>query len=105
MGFYTSKSVTPRGVYERLIRTVRRVLESMMGSASLTEDTLHTLFCEVEAIVNSRPLGVVSSDARDLEVITPNRLLTLNGSVDECGEFNNENLSYSRKRWRHRQNF
>ena len=47
----------------------------MMGSASLTEDTLHTLFCEVEAIVNSRPLGVISSDAKDLEVITPNRLL------------------------------
>ena len=33
--------------------------------------------CEVESIVNSRPLTKVSDDARDLEPLTPNHLLLL----------------------------
>ena len=73
------------GVWERLIRTVRRVFESIVGGTSLHEDTLRTVFCEVEAIVNSRPLSLVTSDARDMEVITPNKLLNLGESVGQCG--------------------
>jgi hypothetical protein len=57
------------GSWERAIRSVRRVLFGLMQESSfcLDADTLHTLFCEVELIVNSRPLNVVSTDVDDVK--------------------------------------
>lgn len=60
---------------------------------------MHTLFCEAEAIVNSRPLTLVSADVKDLKPITPNNLLNLGNSPVVVGHFS-ESDSYSRRRWR-----
>ena len=65
------------GIWERCIRTVRKVLKALMKEQIVDEESLTTLFCEVESIVNSRPLTKVSSDSRDLEPLTPNHLLLL----------------------------
>ena len=48
----------------------------MPHTVNLTDEMLSTLFCEVEAIVNSRPLTKLSSDSRDFTPLTPNMLLT-----------------------------
>ena len=47
------------GVWERLIRTVRCALETLLVSAGtqLDEEAFRTLMTEVECIVNSRPLS------------------------------------------------
>ena len=47
-------------VWERQIRSARNILSSLMKThgASLDEESLNTLFVEVEGIVNSRPLVV-----------------------------------------------
>ena len=87
------------GAWERMIRTVRRVLESLMETQVLTEESLSTLFCEVEMAVNSRLLGVVTSDEGDWNVLTPMKLLTLG----DCPSGMNSGVSgdqYSRRRWR-----
>ena len=65
------------GVWERQIRTVRRVLSGLLTHGNLSDEVLSTLMCEVEAIVNGRPLTRVSSDPRDLRPLTPSMLLTL----------------------------
>ena len=45
------------GVWERMIRTVRRVMLAVLNSNTrLTEEILHTVLCEIECIVNSRPI-------------------------------------------------
>ncbi|XP_043199287.1 uncharacterized protein LOC122368999 [Amphibalanus amphitrite] len=67
------------GVWERQIRSIRRILESLLTSQSLKEETLRTIFCEVENILNSRPLTPVSSDVRDDPPLSPNDILLLGG--------------------------
>ena len=68
------------GSWERQIRNIRKILASMMINQQLTDDSLSTFFCEIEAILNSRPLTQVSMDVKDDFVLTPNHLLTLKTS-------------------------
>ena len=65
------------------------------------EKELHfTLMCEVESIVNGRPITKVSDDPRDLEALTPNHLLLLHpGSSIPPGRFSRNDNS-SMRRWR-----
>lgn len=48
------------GVWERMIRLVRRVLSSVLRQQKLDDDGLHTVFCEAEAILNDRPISKLS---------------------------------------------
>ena len=47
----------------------------------LTDEILETVFCEVEGIVNGRPITKVSADSKDLSALTPNHLLLLRGDM------------------------
>ncbi|XP_041453667.1 uncharacterized protein LOC121406862 [Lytechinus variegatus] len=88
------------GAWERQIRTVRKVLGALMMQQSLHDEGLTTLMCKVEAIVNGRPLTVVSADRRDPEPLTPNHLLLIRPNAElPPGVFDQSDL-YSRRRWR-----
>ena len=90
------------GVWERQIRTVRAILAGIMldHGSILDNDSLSTVMCEVEAIVNSRPLTAEIHESH-IESITPNHLLTLKTKVllSPPGNFTSADL-YSRRRWR-----
>ena len=47
------------GAWERLIRTVKKVLYSVVRQQMLDDESLHTVLCEVETILNDRPLTAV----------------------------------------------
>ena len=88
------------GVWERLIRSVRKVLNSILKTQNLDEECLHTVLCEVEAIINSRPITKASTDPNDLEALTPNHLLLLKSKPSlPPGVFQREDM-YVRRRWR-----
>lgn len=74
-----------------------------MGSQSVTEEVLMTVLLEVEAILNSKPLGYVSSDVADVDPVTPNSLLMgrPDGSLPQVVYPESEMLS--RRHWRHSQ--
>ena len=55
------------GVWERCIRTIRKVMNALLREQVLDDEGLATLMCEVESIVNGRPLTKVSDDPRDPE--------------------------------------
>ena len=72
----------------------------LVKEQALNDEALATHLCEVQAIVNSRPLTVVSSDPKDMEPLTPNHLLLLRGQPSlPPGLFNKDDL-HSRKRWK-----
>ena len=88
------------GIWERQIRTVRKVMVSVMQQQALTDASLCTFLCEVEAVVNSRPVTTVSGDAHDLEALTPNHILLLKGKPSLPPVLESETGQYSRKRWK-----
>ncbi|XP_068674398.1 uncharacterized protein [Montipora foliosa] len=93
------------GVWERLIRSVRKAMRAVLGSqgALVGLETLRTVFAEVTSILNSRPICPSSDDPNDLEPLTPNHLLLQRRNLFvPPGVFAKEDL-YSRKQWRHAQ--
>ena len=71
-------------------------------SSSLDEESLNTLFTEVEAIVNSRPLVVETINDVNSEVaLSPSHFLTIKSKVvmPPPGAFGKPDL-YCRRRWR-----
>lgn len=87
------------GVWERQIRTVRSVLNTVLTNQSPDDEGLLTLFCCVESIVNSRPITKLSDDPSDPLPLTPNHLLLLRkGPILPPGVFVKEDMY--RRRWR-----
>ena len=90
------------GVFEREIRTIRKTLNSILNcqNIKLSDDSLNTLLCEIEAIMNNRPLTEVTSDDDNAEALTPNHILLFNAGVTyPPGLFSQDDL-YVRQRWR-----
>ena len=88
------------GIWERLIRTIRKVLSGLLNEARLTDETLDTFFCEVESIVNSRPITKVSDHVDDLCALTPNHLLLLReGPIPPPGVYQHSDMY--RRRWKY----
>ena len=62
-------------IRERLVRSFKRVLYTILGTRRLTDEVLNTIFCLVKCALNSRPLTPVSADPSDRGGITPNHFL------------------------------
>ncbi|XP_068750959.1 uncharacterized protein [Montipora capricornis] len=98
--FNPSSASHQGGVWERCVRSIRRILSSLTQEQKLDDEALARLMCEIEAIVNSRPITKVSDDPRDLQPLTPNHLLLLrNGPQLPPGAFAGDEI-YARRRWR-----
>ena len=91
------------GVWERMIRTVRRVLCTLLDrKRRLTNDILHIVMCDAEKLFNSRPITTLSDDPDDEEPLTPNnlRLLHANSFLTLATFFSSD---LYRERWRYSQ--
>jgi transposase InsO family protein len=73
--FHPPTAAHMSGVWERLVQSTKKHLKAVSGTNLLTDEGLRTLFAEVEAILNGRPLTTTSDDARDCEPLTPNHFL------------------------------
>lgn len=88
------------GCWERMIRTVKQILVHVLPRKNLDDDTLHTSFLEIEAIINSRPLTDVSPSADDLLPLTPNHLLRLEPSIGFPPTISAETDAYEKQRYK-----
>ena len=92
------------GVWARQIKSARTILSSLVRTNSISHDkeSLSTLFAEVEANVNSRPMMVETINNVNSEVkISPSHILTMKSKVvmPPPGVFGKPDL-YCRRRWR-----
>ena len=60
------------GVWERLVRSFTQTLNAVLGNRRLTDKTLLTTSCFIGQLLNNRPFTAASSDANDLDALTPN---------------------------------
>lgn len=62
-------------MWERTIRSIQKILRSLLGGQTVNDETLLALIAEVEKILNDRPLTPPKSDSNDPEHLTPSKLL------------------------------
>ena len=63
------------GAWERMFRTVRKVLLGVCVDQRLSDESSETLLRDIEAIINGRPLTKLSDDPDDPAPFTTNHLL------------------------------
>ena len=90
------------GFFEREIRTVRKILFSILTSQNirLSDENLCTVMCEIESIMNNRPLTEITSDPSDSDALTPNHLLLLNAGITLPPGLFKKSDCYLSRRWR-----
>ena len=88
------------GVWERIIRSIRKIFRSLLGVQLVDDETLLTFMAEVEKIFNDRPLTPPSSDPQDFDPLTPSKLLLLRPSVCQSPTETGDVVSYASKRWK-----
>ena len=84
------------GAWERLIRSVRRILRGILNQQTVNSEVLHTLLVEVEGILNNRPLTDIPMSPNDDEPLTPNHLLLMREGPNAPVESHD---SFGRRRW------
>ena len=97
------------GIWERSIRSVRKVIDAslmMLGQRHPTREELHTFLCEAACIINNTPMYEITTDPNDPLPITPAKLLTMkdNPNPPPLESFSEHDiLAYGRRRWRRMQ--
>jgi hypothetical protein len=68
------------GIWERMIRSIRRILAAVMNEQVVDDEAFQTFLIEVERILNDRPLLRNESQPDDLDPLTPSKLLLLHSN-------------------------
>ncbi len=73
--FNLSKSPWRGGLYERLIREIKKTLYKTLGKTHLTFEQLETVLMDVERHLNNRPLTYVEDELGEGRILMPNTIM------------------------------
>ncbi|XP_075531538.1 uncharacterized protein LOC142564428 [Dermacentor variabilis] len=105
--FIAEKAAWWGGFWERMVRSVKASLKKVLGNSYCNFEELTTILTEIEAVINSRPLTYVYTEASEPEPLAPShflvgkRLTTLpdSGSATEVAQ----SPGQLTRRWHYRQ--
>ena len=86
------------GIWERLVRSTKRILQALLQDQTINDETLLTLFAEVESILNSRPLTPITYDPETEKTLSPNDLLMVHPQPNLSPGVVTNSGNYSKKR-------
>ena len=102
--FNLSRSPWWGGMYERLIKDVKKTLHKTLGRTHLTFEQLEAVVIDVEENLNNRTLTYLDSDGGEEQVLTPNILMWGQNAHPIEGEEDEEETSALNKRLREAKN-
>ena len=100
------------GVWERLVRSVKSSLRIMFKSCSETSVDFETILCQIEEIINKRPISYCNGNEDELLSLTPWNFLVIestetpqnalhsNPSLISAFSDNNKLITLFWKRWK-----
>ena len=88
------------GAWERMIKSVQRILQALVKEKTLNDDQLQTFLLEAEAILNARPLTPATLDVDGEMPLTPNHLLRVNAAAEMPPAPTHASDRFSKQRWR-----
>ncbi|GFT28440.1 integrase catalytic domain-containing protein [Trichonephila clavipes] len=95
--FIPPRSPNHGGLWEAGVKAFKFHLKRVVGNAHLTLEEFITILCEIEAVLNSRPLTPLTSNFDDFETLTPGHFLvgrTLTSKVEaQISNINENQLS------------
>lgn len=71
------------GLWEAAVKSFKYYIHRIVGRAHLTFEEMQTVLCEIESILNSRPLTPFSEDPNDLTFLTPGHFL-IGTALNSC---------------------
>ncbi|GFW01664.1 DUF5641 domain-containing protein [Trichonephila clavipes] len=100
--WHFSPPVSPHfgGLWEAGVKSIKYHLKSVIGNTNLTFEEFSTLFTQVEAILNSRPLVSLDcdNDPDSLNILTPSHFL-MGEVITSSPEHTNGDKLFLRSRW------
>lgn len=88
------------GIFEAAVKSMKYHLIREIGDHALTEEEVNTLLCQIEACLNSRPLGALHDDNTNDLALTPAHFLVGRPLITLQEEDNLESIKISRlNRW------
>ncbi|XP_068965518.1 uncharacterized protein [Bombus flavifrons] len=89
------------GLWEAAVKSFKHHFRRVVGNELLTFEQFNTLAIEIEAVLNSRPLTPISTDPKDLLVLTPGHFL-IGEPLMSVRERNFRDTPFNRlSRWQH----
>lgn len=102
--FMTPGAPHQGGIYEAAVKSMKHHLKRVVGPRVMEHRQFRALLCNIEAVLNSRPITPLTDDPHDMQALTPGHFLT-NGPLIIPPPFDhlNDHDLDGRKLWQERQ--
>lgn len=88
------------GLWEAGVKSVKHHLKRVIGENSFTHEDFASLLCQIEAVLNSRPLVTVRSENDAEDILTPGHFLVGRPLIEAPEHFDESMTISSLDRWK-----